>query len=115
MNYIADQSGNKLAYRGLSVLPVSDTLKIKTRMNDGSYTVQQIGSAAKMLTVSFIVTDTAAMDAVCESCEPIMVYTLDKIYTGIISSTAIIWIRIAPGIKKWRGTFELTVSAEEDR
>jgi hypothetical protein len=115
MLYITDLSGNRLAYRGLTVIDNNETLKIKTKMLDGSWSIQQIGSAAKTLTVSVIVQDTSELDDICESCESIKIYHTRKIYTGIISSESISWVKLAPGIDKRRGTFELTVSEEETR
>lgn len=113
MNKITDINGSLIAYRGLTVTPECDTMKIKTRMLDGSWSIQQIGDETTKLNVSIAVTDMAALNVVCNLCMAIQIHTRDKIYTGIISSTSIAWARIS---RNWiRGSFELAVSEVTDR
>ena len=51
-NYITDIYSNKISCRGLQVRPNRDTMKIVTRMLDGQYSVQQIGTQATTLAVT---------------------------------------------------------------
>ena len=114
-NYIERLTGTRIQGKGLTVRPNSDTIKISTRLLDGTYTVQQIGSAATKLQISISVAEKAVLNDICSTCEPIKVYHFGKIYTGYISSQAINWSPLIPGDLVYQGTFEIVVTGEEDR
>lgn len=114
-NYITDIYSNKISCRGLQVRPNRDTLKIVTRMLDGQYSVQQIGTQATTLAITLSVQDKTALDKICSTCEPIMIYHFDKIYTGIITSPSIIWTPALVMDLWYQGMFELAVSEVASR
>jgi len=114
-NHLETLTGTRIQGKGLTVRPSDDTIKIVTRLQDGTYTVQQIGSAATKLQISVSVTDKTILNGLCSTCEPIKVYHFGKIYTGYISSQSIAWSPMIPGDAVYQGTFELVVTGEEDR
>ena len=94
-NYITDLNNIRISCRGLQVRPNRDSMKVVTRMLDGQYSVQQVGSQATTLAVTLSVQDKTEMDDICATCEPIKIYHYDKIYTGIITSPSIIFLAFA--------------------
>jgi hypothetical protein len=114
-NYIEDSLSNRIPCRGLQVKPNNDTIKISTRMLDGQYSIQQIGTDATTLQVSLTVLDKDEMNEICATCEPISIYHYTKKYTGIISSQAITWQQALIMGMWYQGTFELAVSEVVDR
>jgi len=114
-NYINDTLGNRIVCRALQVKPNRDTIKINTRMVDGQFSIQQIGTAATSPQVSVTVQDKDELDDICETCEPIVIYHFTKRYTGIISSQAITWEPALIMGMWYKGTFEVAVSEVVDR
>jgi len=109
-NYITDINGNRIACKGLQVKPNSDTLKVVTRMLDGQFSVQQVGTAAVTLQVTLQVTDKTDLDEICATCEPIYFYHYTKRYLGIITSQAITWQQTFILGMWYQGTFDIAVS-----
>ena len=114
-NYITTLTGTRIEGKALTVRPNENTIKIVTRMLDGSHSVQQIGSAANKLQVTFSVADKTTMNSICSTCEPIKIYHFQKVYTGIISSQDIAWSPLIPSDARYQGTFEVVVTGVDDR
>ena len=108
-NYITRSSGVRINIRTLIVRPLSETRKILTQLLDGTYTVQQIGSAATKLDITVTATDKSELDEICSNCETITVNRYGTAYTGIISSEGITWEPVTPGNRYYRGTFSVAV------
>lgn len=108
-NYITRSSGVRINIRTLIVRPLSETRKILTQLLDGTYTVQQIGSAATKLDITVTTTDKSELGEICSICETITVNHYGTAYTGIISSEGITWEPVIPGNRYYRGTFSVAV------
>ena len=110
-NFLTTLAGARIESAALTVRPNSDTVKIVSRFLDGGFSVQQIGQPATTLQITVAVRDKSVLDGICGACAPIKVYHYNKIYTGIISSSAITWLPIL-GNRRYRGSFEVSVTEE---
>ena len=111
-NFLTTLAGERIEGAGLTVRPNSDTVKVVSRFLDGSYSIQQIGQPAVTLQITVAVRDKSVLDGICGTCAPIKVYHYNKVYTGIISSTAITWSPVIVGNRRYRGAFEVSVTEE---
>ena len=108
-NNITTVNGERLDIKALTVRPERKTIKIVTKMLDGSSSVQQIGDQATTAEISVCVTDKTELDAICAACDAISIYHYGTTYTGIITSEMIAWEPLLPGDTYYKGTFSLAV------
>ena len=109
-NYITNSSGVRLSIRAITARPFANTKKIVSRLLDGSYAVQQIGTAAVRVDITVVVADKTALDAICANCEPITLNHYGTIYTGVIQSEEIAWEPAMIANRWYRGAFSLVVT-----
>jgi hypothetical protein len=112
MASLYDSNDTLITDRVSSVMPGYDVIKVTNRLLDGSYHVQTIGTAARIVTATFTVTSETTKDTVdlADAQATLLKVTgSSKYYTGIIKDTPS-WDRLAPGI--YRTTITLLVSEE---
>src|SRR5674476_728326 len=70
---------------------------IETQMLDGTFTVQTIGSSATKVSVEFYCSTATRreLQTCINTCQPIKVYWLDRVWTGLISGGKLDWERFS--------------------
>jgi len=95
MDFISDTNGAVFSGILASAKASSSVRLIETRMLDGSFTVQTIGSAATWVSVEFYCsTETRRLlQLFAHSGQPVRVGYRDRIWTGLIRGGEIQWER----------------------
>ena len=119
LNYISDSNDNELSGFLSKAKDNASIRTIETQMLDGSFTIQTIGSSVSKVSVEFYCCTATRreLQACISTCQPIKVYWLDRVWTGLISGGKLDWERFSRYETKIQEklAFEVLVTEEAAR